>query len=363
MANEPPPPPTVKTRDAPGLGVERSRAEEVRQALGAAGLLATDLTPLQTAGQVVFPLVPDAEGSTSLHRLLQRFPAAPVPTAAFRMRASNEADYRQRLKDLPRPLQEELPRAHDVIGDIAIMKLPDVLHGHRRAIAQALLATHPRLRTVALDRGVTGAQRVRDLEVLAGQGGLATTHREHGLRLSVEPDRVYFSPRLATERARLLERVHDGQRVLDLFAGIGAFVCLVARDRHPARVTAVDVNPHAIRLLERNLEQNKLASAPVTLIEGDAREVAPRTADWDHVVLNLPHDAHRFLDVAAACAAPDAEIHLYAILERDDEDAYVQDALRRLHEATGKGWSLVQRRHVRQYAPTMDGLGFTFAAS
>lgn len=360
MASQKNPVPAA-TRQATGFAVEPAQAETVRRALREAGLLATELSPRSDDGKVVFPLHNEADADEAVTRLMDRFQAT-RHKSTFKQRTPQEADYRERLAHLEKPLRDELPRAHDVVGDIVLVKLPDSLEPYKQEIGAALLATHTRLRTVALDRGVIGAERVRDLVVLAGQPHLATTHREHGLRLDVELDRVYFSPRLATERARLLERVQNGQRVLDLFAGVGAFVCLVARERAPEQVTAIDVNPHAVRLMEKNLQQNHLARERVTLIEGDAREAAPQTRDWDHVVLNLPHDAHAFLDVAAACVAPHGEIHLYAILEREDEEAYVHSALDTLHKETGRAWTLAQRRHVRQYAPTMDGLGFTFAA-
>lgn len=361
MRGEKPTKPQPATQTAPAIATARADAEPIRRALQERGLLQAGLVPAREDDQVLFPLTPQAE--TASRSLLDEFPGATLTTHRFETRDAQPADYRDRLKALPEDLRAQLPRAHDVVGDIAIVKLPEALLPHKTAIAQAMMDAQARVRTVALDQGVTGDQRVRKLEVLAGEPGLTTIHREHGLELEVALDKVYFSPRLATERKRLLERIQNGQRVLDLFAGVGAFVCLVAKNRTPETITAVDINPNATELLAKNLTRNKIDPTGIQVVEGDARQVAPTTADWDHVVLNLPHDAHRFLDVAAACVSPDGEIHLYAILERDDEATYVEATLTQLHQHTGRPWQVAQRRHVRQYAPTMDGLAFTLKAT
>lgn len=351
-----------RRRRAPGLAVAPQHAEAARRALKEASLLAPHLNPVHGPKRIIFPLQRTPDDAT-LKAITTAAPEAELTETIFTHRASRETDYRDRLKHLSQALRERLPRAHDVIGDIAVLKLPEELQPHRKEIADALMSVHPRLATVALDHGVEGEQRVRNLEVIAGEPRLETTHREHGLTLHVEPHKAYFSPRLATERHRLLARIHPGQRVLDLFAGIGAFVCLVAREHPEVTITAIDVNPHAVRLLKKNLQANRIEADRIHVIEGDTREEAPRTGDWDHVVMNLPHDAHRFLDVAADCASPQGEIHLYAILEREDESSYIENALATLQEHTGNPWRLAERRHVRQYAPTMDGLAFSFTST
>jgi tRNA (guanine37-N1)-methyltransferase len=347
-----------RTKRAQGLAVHRSQAEQARQTLLGSRILERGLTPLPDGDTVVFPLIEDAPPHI-IEEAQARMPDSRLVEQEFPGRGPREADYRDRLRHLPQPLLGILPRAHDVIGEIALMKLPEPLLPHKLEIAQALLATHTRLRSVALDKGVKGEDRVRELEVLAGDDDLQVMHREHGLRLHVDIDKVYFSPRLATEREELLKRIKGHQRIVDLFAGIGAFVCLLLRERDVQAVCAIDQNPHAVRLLKKNLQTNRLPTQRVEVLEGDAREHAPRTGDWDHVVMNLPHDAHHFLDVAAECVAPQGEIHLYAILDRDDEDEYVRNALQVLQAHTGQPWAVAERRHVRQYAPTMDGIRYS----
>lgn len=341
----------------PAAGVAPGRAEELRQRLMASGLLERDLQPRRDREQVWFPLNVDADAD-AVHAALAGIPGAEQAECWFDGRTRRAGHYSDLLPDLAPDLRALLPTGYDVVGQVVVLKLPEPLLAVRERIGAALLSVHRNARTVALDRGVTGPLRVRDLEVIAGGPTLETVHREHGLELQVALDRVYFSPRLATERARLAARVAPGARVLDLFAGVGAFVCLVARDRAPSALTAIDLNPHATRLLQANLERNRI-DTPVDVRQGDARAVAPRSADWDHVVMNLPHDASAFLDVAVDCVAPTGEVHLYAMVERDTHDLFVDDLEQEMTERMDAPWAVVAERHVRNYAPTMDGLGFT----
>ena len=73
----------------------------------------------------------------------------------FEERKAAVADY-SRLVDVPESLRELLPTSFDIIGDVAIMKLPDELLTYSKEIGAGLCRAFPRLRTVALDKGVKG---------------------------------------------------------------------------------------------------------------------------------------------------------------------------------------------------------------
>lgn len=355
----------MERRPVPALVVPKPHAEATRRRLIEAECLDHDLQPTGHDDRIAFPLRDplEPERAAAVSVIVTDTPGATRTDVPFPVRERSPSAYQELLADLPAAVQASLPTAFDVVGDIAVVKLYDEVQPYAARIGKALLKTHKRLRTVAMDGGVKGDLRVRALHVIAGEPELTTTHREHGLRLRVPLDKVYFSPRLATERERLAGRLVSGQRVLDLFAGVGAFVCLVARDREPAAVWAIDLNPDAISALRANLDTNKLTHAPVDVIEGDARAVAPRSHDWDHVVMNLPHGAIEFLDVATDCVAPDGEIHLYAMVDQAERDAFQARLVRAVSMLMGTDWTIRETRHVRTYAPTIDGLAFTLGAA
>ena len=61
-------------------------------------------------------------------------------------------------------LEEFLPRSHEIIGDILVVKLEDEVYEHRETIADAMLERMPNVRIVCADNGVKGKFRVRDLQ-------------------------------------------------------------------------------------------------------------------------------------------------------------------------------------------------------
>lgn len=319
---------------APGVRVPASEAERTRRRLAADGTLRTDLYVGREDGDIVFPV--SDEGA---------------PAFDFRPRDEAPKSYQELL---PERLRGDAPRAFDVLGEIAIVKVPPGLQAEAAAIGEALLAFVPGCRAVFHDNGVKGKFRVRDLHRIAGGGGTATTIQENGLRLQVDPGRAYFSPRLAEERAREAALINAGEHVVDLFGGIGALAILAAT--RGARVTCIDLNPDACDLARDNVAQNGVADA-VTIVADDARAAGPAAAPAHRIVMNLPHGAAAFLDTAAATLGATGTIHLHEIMEADAQADREAAILQALIDA-GRTARIVARRVVRAYSTTQRHMVF-----
>jgi tRNA (guanine37-N1)-methyltransferase len=194
---------------------------------------------------------------------------------------------------------------------------------------------------------VQGPHRVREWDVLAGNG-TETVHREYGVEFALDIAEVYFSPRLATERHRVVEQVTASERVFDMFAGVGPFVVPMAK--RGAEVVGCDLNPAAVEYLRENARRNGVADR-VTAFEGDVREAAADYEGWaDRVVMNLPHSADDFLDTAVALAGEECVVHLYDIQGESDPFGPGTEALR---AAAGDEYEVhvETERVVRSYAP------------
>jgi tRNA (guanine37-N1)-methyltransferase len=222
------------------------------------------------------------------------------------------------IVEVPADLREELPTSFDVIGDVAVVKIPDALAPHAEAIGQAMLAAHANLRAVFHDKGVTGAWRVRDVVRIAGQGSTRTVHTEFGMRFEVDVAEAYFSPRLAGEHDRVARQVTPGEHVLDATAGVGPYAVAIAKRATGVRVVAVDANPKAVLLLRANVERNRVARS-VTPLEADGFQVAVAGAPWSRIVVNLPHGDARPLGMAAQALVEGGTLHATRVL--DDEEA------------------------------------------
>jgi tRNA (guanine37-N1)-methyltransferase len=323
---------------ADGVKVPRSEAEATRRRLIELGVLRSDLEVGRDGESIVFPVI---------HACGPRLPVAPFE---FAPRATRLRSY---LDLLPEPLRAAAPRSFDAIGDIVLVKLHPDQRGHAAAVGQALLEFNG-CRAVFWDAGVKDPYRTRELTRIAGTGGSLTSLAENGCTFWVDPARAYFSPRLAHERERVAALVQPGELVVDLFGGVAPFGVQLAKKG--AVVRSIDLNPAATELAERNVEQNGVA-AQVTLHTGDARAVAAGLPKADRLILNLPHGAKLFLDVAARSAKPGATIHYHEILPPQEVASRGKAVLA---ELAHNGWRgrVAATRVVRNYSPQEAHVAF-----
>jgi tRNA (guanine37-N1)-methyltransferase len=222
---------------------------------------------------------------------------------------------------LPPHLLASLPKALDVVGDIAILEIPAELEAHKKEIGAAILATHKGVLTVLAKAGaVTGTYRLRSLDFIAGEHRTTTVHKEYGCSFYVDVAKAYFSPRLSHEHWRVASLVQNGETVLDLFAGVGPFAVLIAKKHRDARVYAVDLNVDAVKLLEKNVRLNRVENR-VHPIQGDARQVVDEklTGVADRVIMNLPEKADEFIDCACKAVKPSGgTVHFYGFFKAPD---------------------------------------------
>lgn len=321
---------------APGIRVPRGEAEATRRRLLELDVLRIDLAVAKDGDDIVFPVV-DTCG-----------PQLPLVQHDFAPRAIRPAAYHD-LLPWPEAKRALAPRAFDQVGDLILVKVPKELDNaaDRKDLGRSLLDFHPGARAAFQDLGVKDEFRVRDLMRIAGAGDPLTQVNENGVRLWVDPTKAYYSPRLASERARMTALLTLGEHVIDLFGGVAPFGIQAARAG--ALVDSIDLNPDAIELARRNVVANGV-EARVRLHLGDARKVAAALAPADRVVMNLPHGAKAFLDVAAKCAKPDATVHYHEIIAPERADERGRDVAA---ELARHGWKGKVRGHrvVRNYSP------------
>ncbi len=312
------------------LRVRRVDAETARARLEREGLLHPDFRVQHDGDFVLWPLAGAAEGE-----IVQR-EGRPVRSVG--------RDYREALSP---ELRELAPRAFDMLGHVGILRLSDEAEPHAASIAQALLESHANLRTVAVDRGVGGRWRVRALTVVAGEESLIVQHRENKLRFEVDLQQLFFSPRLAAERARIAALVRPGERLLDAFAGVGPFAITAARAG--ARVVAIDGNPAAEKWAKRNSELNNLSSESFKFHTGLAEELLPGLGSFDRVIVNHPTGSLDFAAIGIAALAPGGMLHLYLLSDRKAPELPAGVA-----EAVGDFASVSNSRTVHPYSPGQE---------
>jgi len=212
----------------------------------------------------------------------------------------------------------ELISAFDQIGEIIIVRIPDLLLSKKKIIGKALLDDVKIVRSVFYQASaVSGDFRTRDLEILAGEDNTETEYKEFGCRFTVDVENAFFSPRLSTERERIANLIQNGEVMTNMFAGIGMFSIMAAKKKK-CTVYSLDINPVASKLCETNIGLNKLAGNIIS-INGDASEIIKEQLinKSDRTLMLLPERSDEFLQSAIDTTKDGGIIHYYSHIHAD----------------------------------------------
>jgi tRNA (guanine37-N1)-methyltransferase len=232
-----------------------------------------------------------------------------------------------------------LYKSYDIVGDIAIIRVHEILKQKAHFIAEAVMKTHKQVKTVLLQTGpVSGDFRLRKLEWIAGEKKTETVHKEFGCLFKVDLKEVYFSPRLSYERRRIAGLAKPNETVVNLFAGVGSFSIILAKFSEVSKVYSIDINPVAVRYMHENILLNKVVGKVVPLL-GDAKEVVEKRlrSVADRVLMPLPEKALNFLSEALMALKPSGGIvHFYAFEHATKNESPVEKATTRVSEKLRK---------------------------
>jgi tRNA (guanine37-N1)-methyltransferase len=249
----------------------------------------------------------------------------------------------------------------DIIGDVAIIEIPDKLLKKQRIIAEAVMGVHKNVRVVAKKTGaMTGKYRVRPLKVIAGEKRTETTYSEFEMRMMLDPSKVYFSGRLSGERKRIANLVKDDENILALFAGVGPFPLVISKFKPKTNIVAIELNPHAIEYMKRNVKLNKINN--IQVIKGDVRKIVPeKYANFaDRILMPLPKNAEDFLDVALAGANNNCTVHIYAFAPVSNPYKAIKTKIIKVAKKVNAKVQFLNQKIVRPYAPNITQVVIDF---
>eukprot|EP00300_Choanocystis_sp_HF-7_P017988 c19902_g2_i2.p1 GENE.c19902_g2_i2~~c19902_g2_i2.p1 ORF type:complete len:360 (+),score=76.98 c19902_g2_i2:42-1121(+) len=285
-----------------GLAVQTQHASTIKHSLDNHGILNKSLktsTPIR--GVIVFPFFGTAEIETVLPALVAANCKADwrssisdlirdssgvsekMTPSAIPMHLCAGLEFEQTKRKVPQSLKDWLQTrlspselelvktSYDTLGDCVIVDIPEQLRHQSHVIAQGIAETHKNVRIVCCSEGAhEGVYRVQPLTVLYGPTTrpIRVCYKEHACSFVIHIDRVFFSPRLATERGRICNLISSGESVGVLFAGVGPFAVIFAAKSQAHHVTAIELNPDAVENMRENVRINEVSDR-VTVIQGD----------------------------------------------------------------------------------------------
>ncbi len=207
--------------------------------------------------------------------------------------------------------------------------------------------------------GRKGKERIASYKLIYGKD-TEVKHREYGYYLKLDPTKVYFSPREATERQRLASKVKDGENVLVMFSGVAPIAIAIAKNKN-ANITCIEINEDAHKYAEENVKINKL-KGKIKLINADVRDVLNGKEEYERIVLPMPFDrivmplpkqAHEFLDLAIKHVKKHGIIHFYYIVDEpwQENARKVFEMIKEIANKHNRDAKLLEVKKVLPYAP------------
>ncbi len=222
-----------------------------------------------------------------------------------------------RKKELTKEDIKKIPKSFDVIGSILIFTdFPKQLKNKEKQVGEYLIKKFKNIKTVAKkSKQYSGKLRTPKLKILAGDKNKETIHIESGIKLKVNPEKVYFSPRSGTERLRIAKQVKKDEEVLVMFSGISPFPLVISKHSKVKKIYAIELNKQGHKYAEENIKLNKIKN--IIPIQGDVKKVIPNKK-FDRIIMPLPKDAENYLTLALKHLKKKGKIHLYTFAKEEN---------------------------------------------
>ena len=252
---------------------------------------------------------------------------------------------------------EFAPRAFDTFGNIAVIEIPPELSKKKKIIGEALLSIQPRFETVcSIESEHEGKYRVQAIKVIAGKKNTIATYKESACTLLVPLGKVFFSPRLGSERLRIAKEIKKGEIIGCWFSGVGPYPIVFAKNSEMGKAVAIELNPDAHEYALKNAVLNKVNN--VEFIKGDVKRQCKKFPKYfDRIAMPLPHTGYQFLSEAFFSIKKGGIIYFYEIVHKDDF-ATPEKQIKESALASGRKIKILSKKKVRVFSPTKEQVVF-----
>jgi len=218
------------------------------------------------------------------------------------------------LKDrLPVELLELLPRGWAEYGRIIVIRLPSELKEYEKEIGNAYLQVSGKDAVYALHT-IEGIIRKPEVTLLAGKDIEEVTFKELNAKIIFPVKKVMWSLGNHGEKERLLRIISSDDIIVDMFACIGQWSIILAVNKKPKKIFAIDINPIAIEYLKKNIKLNKVENIIFPIL-GDCRVVAPRNIAT-RVIAGTLFDSESFIKTAVDAIYKRGTIHYHFLSDK-----------------------------------------------
>lgn len=282
--------------------VPLEKAQKVKTELILKNILDKNYKPKKTKSHIFFPIKEQYENSVEID--LERIEKTSLHDRLSEMLTESELNL--------------LKLGRDIIGTIAVLEIDPTLRQKEIEIAKAILQSQSSIKTVVRkDTKHQGKYRLQLYKYLAGEKTTTTTHVENGIKITLDLNKAYYSPRMATERKRIKDLVQPNENILVLGGGVGPYALTIAKKTSAKTITSIEHNAKAVEYEKQNARLNKIKN--LTSKCADANKYLIETNKiFDRIVIPAPDNSEIFLKNAEKKITKKGFIHHYFFSRPED---------------------------------------------
>lgn len=246
-------------------------------------------------------------------------------------------------------------RSFDVMGNISLVKFPDgTSQQEKKSFAEKIMHKHKGVETV-VEKSDKFKGRLRKMQTrhILGKENKEVFYRENGCSFRFNIDDCYFSPRLSNERKEVATKVKDGDSVLVMFAGVGPFSIVTAKNSKAKKVVSNEINRIATNYAKQNVEINKLQDK-VDVFQGDIKKASSRLEEkygkFDLILMPRPQLKDSFLQQAFKLSKSGTKIIYYGFCDEGHRE-WIKDCIKEEAEKAGKEIRILKTKKAGEVAP------------
>mgnify|MGYP000335993800 CR=1 FL=1 len=143
-----------------------------------------------------------------------------------------------------------------------------------------------------------------------------------------------------------LLRRHEG-----LLNRRGAAIVIAKKQPQVRKIYSVEINPECVKYMKENIKINKVEDKILPIL-GDVRDVCREYyGKCDRVIMPLPKEGYKYLDIALMCIKSGGVIHFYHYSHENDLWYETLSLINRAAIQLNKKIRILQKRKVLPYGP------------
>jgi tRNA (guanine37-N1)-methyltransferase len=216
-----------------------------------------------------------------------------------------------------------------MLGNVVIVNFArGTKNADKKKFAIEILNKNKFIKTVLEKSGkFSGRLRKMQTKHIAGERNKEVLYKENNCSFRFNIDTTYFSPRLSNERKEIASFIKKNSEVLVMFAGVGPFSIVIAKNSKPKKVYSNEINREANKYAELNAEINGVKSK-IEFVNGDIKKVVFRLKKqgkkFDFIVMPRPNLRESFLEQAFMLSKKGTKVYYYDFCKTDETNLIVE---------------------------------------